>query len=160
RGADDDELSRLYDIPNEGTPRGAARQQETRSTFASWALDQNPADLHEFVAQYQFIRAEFVRRGKALEKQVEELMAREHLSLEGGRQRLGFGGRGQPPNVDEMVWRGLTDPAELARMGPRWRSQLFMVAGKTGSVPLPRGAAQPSPVPASDAETIAAVRTI
>jgi hypothetical protein len=59
-----------------------------------------------------------------------------------------------------MVWRGLTDPAELARMGPRWRSQLFMVAGKTGSVPLPRGSAQPSPVPASDAETIAAVRTI
>ena len=164
--ADDAAKGRLFDIPNEGTPRGGkeVKQTETQSQLASWALDQKPKDLHEFVAQYQYVRAEFYRRVKALENEVEALMASAKIDQVAARQRKGFGGKdadgkAQPPNADELVWKQLTEPATMADLGTQWGKSLAVVKGHTGGVELPLGANR-GPVPPTDAEMITVLKKL
>lgn len=160
--ADGAAKSRLFDIPNEGTPRGGSKvkQTESQSALAGWALDQKPKNLHEFVARYQYVRAELYRRVKALGTEVTELRAAQpKLSEKAAREQKGFGGKNQPSNADELVWTQLMEPDALTDLGKQWDKALEVTKGRTGGVALPLGANQ-GPVAPTDAEMITVLKKV
>jgi Domain of unknown function (DUF4157) len=63
--ADDESLTRFFDLANETPATSAARDPQSRNSFARYALEQEPKSLVDFVNRYQYARAEFIRRRKA-----------------------------------------------------------------------------------------------
>jgi hypothetical protein len=138
--SDEAALVRLFDILNEGVPaKGEAGKAAAQKLFAEWALRGRPADLYEFVAEYQFIRAEAIRRADELEKQVLELIktAKDNgqtLTHQDARKQLGYTGEGQPKDVDAFVRAQLEDAKTRGDLETAWKTAQSGAASKVGTV--------------------------